>query len=67
MKTNKKGTHWGYQQEKWLTRELSRNNKPAWLIQGDQFFGAYHRFESYEKRPPHQLQAYDEKNISTKI
>lgn len=42
------GTHWGDEQEKWLLKHLSDGQGPAMLINGDQFFGGYHHFESYE-------------------
>lgn len=42
------GTHIGEAQEKWLYSLMKKNSKPSWLIMGDQFFGAYHRFESFE-------------------
>ncbi len=42
-------THFGVDQEAWLFTDLA-TGQPAWLISGDQFFGAYHRYESYEGR-----------------
>src|SRR5690606_37851004 len=33
-------------------RGLTAAKLPAWLINGDQFFGAYHPFESYEGQHP---------------
>jgi len=45
-------THWGAEQEKWLSASLGRGAAPAWIFNGDQFFGGYHRFESYEGRHP---------------
>ena len=45
-------THWGMEQEDWLWKRLKSNKSPTWLINGDQFFGAYHKFESYEGRHP---------------
>lgn len=41
-------THWGKAQEKWAYKHL-QSKKPTWFIQGDQFFGAYHNWESYER------------------
>jgi alkaline phosphatase D len=42
--------HLGQAQLDWLKNELSLiKKKRVLLIKGDQFFGAYHRFESYEK------------------
>jgi alkaline phosphatase D len=44
-------THFGVDQEAWLFTELY-GETPAWLISGDQFFGKYHKFESYEGNHP---------------
>lgn len=41
-------THFGREQEQWIIKSLARSQAPAWLISGDQWFGGYHRFESYE-------------------
>jgi alkaline phosphatase D len=41
-------THFGLEQESWLVKSLKTSQKPFWLISGDQWFGGYHRFESYE-------------------
>jgi phosphodiesterase/alkaline phosphatase D-like protein len=45
-------THWGIEQENWLNSHLKQDKSPAWILNGDQFFGAYHKFESYEGRHP---------------
>ncbi len=44
-KTNKQ--HYGSQQLQWLWHSL-RGKDYAFLVSGDQFFGGYHRFESFE-------------------
>lgn len=44
-------THFGADQEAWLLTELS-SGVPSWLLSGDQFFGKYHSFESYEGQRP---------------
>ncbi len=44
-------THFGVDQESWLFTDLFTAT-PVWLISGDQFFGAYHKYESYEGRHP---------------
>lgn len=44
-------SHWGSEQEKIIFKELAES-KRSWLIQGDQFFGGYHEFESFEKERP---------------
>lgn len=41
-------SHWGPQQEEWLLQHLNTGTNPAWLINGDQIWGGYHQFESYE-------------------
>lgn len=40
--------HWGIEQEEWLYDELAKNDKPAWIFNGSQFFGAYRRGWSFE-------------------
>jgi len=51
-------THFGAEQETWLFSNLKALRKPSWLISGDQWFGAYHRFESYEGRHPESLKTF---------
>ncbi|MDX9730455.1 MAG: alkaline phosphatase D family protein [Bdellovibrionales bacterium] len=51
-KDAKPESHFGSEQEKWIIRNLKQTHNPAWLIAGDQWFGAYHRFESYEGTHP---------------
>ncbi|MGE0615295.1 MAG: alkaline phosphatase D family protein [Bacteriovoracia bacterium] len=48
-------THWGPEQEKWLLDGLKGVTDPVWLIDGDQYFGAYHPYDSYERNHPHSL------------
>jgi hypothetical protein len=45
-------THFGNEQEEWFFNGLSKEKKPIWLISGDQWFGGYHKFESYEGNHP---------------
>ncbi len=45
-------THFGPDQEKWLKQGLSEAKTPVFLVSGDQFFGGYHGFESYEGSHP---------------
>ena len=45
-------THFGPDQERWLEQHLESAKKPVLLVDGDQFFGGYHRFESYEGSHP---------------
>ncbi|MHC4451195.1 MAG: alkaline phosphatase D family protein [Planctomycetota bacterium] len=44
-------TVFGAAQEAWIARSLARPD-PTWIVNGTQFFGAYHRFESYEACQP---------------
>lgn len=44
--------HFGNAQEQWLAHALASSARPTWLISGDQFFGGYHRYESYEGSHP---------------
>lgn len=50
FRQNNKGVHWGDEQKEIVFKELKGSKANMnWLIQGDQFFGAYHPFESFEK------------------
>lgn len=46
-----KGEHLGKGQKEWFFSQLSKSKK-AMIVKGDQFFGAYHPFESFEKNHP---------------
>ena len=54
--SGQQGEHWGKAQLNWLIKQIRSSNKPSWLINGDQFFGAYHRFESFEGHHPKALE-----------
>ena len=41
-------THFGKEQEKWLFDSIAKDKKPSWIISGDQFFGGYSPYESYQ-------------------
>lgn len=45
--TNEPQFHFGDLQSRWLTTNLTGKGH-AFVISGDQFFGAYHRFESFQ-------------------
>lgn len=45
-------THFGDDQEQWILTNVKTSASPVWLISGDQWFGGYHRFESYEGNHP---------------
>lgn len=44
--------HFGQTQEDWLFNILNAKAMPTWLMSGDQFFGAYSKFDSYEGTHP---------------
>jgi phosphodiesterase/alkaline phosphatase D-like protein len=50
--------HFGKAQEEWLNLQLKRSKLPSLIISGDQFFGSYHQFESYEKNHPKAFQNF---------
>lgn len=45
-------THLGPDQEKWLSQNLAEAKAPVFVVSGDQFFGGYHDFESFEGSHP---------------
>jgi alkaline phosphatase D len=49
---NKEAKHLGIDQHKWLIKSLKEESQPSFIIKGDQFFGGYHGFESYEGKHP---------------
>lgn len=54
-------THLGRDQNEWLfdqLRQAKSSNQLAWLIKGDQFFGGYHPFESFEGSHPKDFAAF---------
>lgn len=51
-------THFGGEQEKWFLGLLKKKKGPFWLISGDQFFGGYHPFESYEGHHPDSFKTF---------
>jgi len=48
----KSPTHWGAEQEAWIFKRLKNSKGPVWLVEGDQYFGGYHSFESFEGKHP---------------
>lgn len=58
-------THWGVENEKWLYEKLKKNRIPTFVIQGDQFFGGYHPYESYEGNHPNSFKNFLKKVKST--
>lgn len=52
-------THFGRLQESWLDKLLERGGSDvAWLITGDQWFGAYSPFESFESNHPNDFKRF---------
>lgn len=45
-------THFGEEQERWIFSNVKKSPLPIWLVSGDQWFGGYHQFESYEGTHP---------------
>lgn len=44
--------HLGSDQLDWFFDRLSFDERPSFIIKGDQFFGGYHKYESYEGSHP---------------
>lgn len=59
-------THFGQEQEKWLLQQLKATKGPVYLIAGDQWFGGYHPFESYEGNHPRNFKDFMAKVAKTK-
>jgi alkaline phosphatase D len=51
-------SHFGSEQLTWLLEQIKNHSGPTWLISGDQFFGAYHRFESFEGNHPEDFKKF---------
>ncbi len=51
-------THFGAEQENWILKNVEASQDPVWLISGDQWFGSYHRFESYEGTHPESFKKF---------
>lgn len=52
------GEHFGRNQEEWFFEDLKKEQLPTWIISGDQFFGGYHEFESYEGLHPQRFDQF---------
>lgn len=52
------GKHLGLEQSAWLISKMREEATPSLLIKGDQFFGGYHKFESFEKNHPDDFQQF---------
>ncbi len=51
-------THFGEEQTAWILQKIKSHQGPTWLISGDQFFGAYHTFESFEGHHPEDFKKF---------
>jgi len=49
------GRHWGHEQTDWFTADIARNSRPAWLMNGSQFFGSRLIMEQVETDHPDDL------------
>jgi len=45
---NSQGSHLGLDQTAWFYSKLREEASPSFIIKGDQFFGGYHKHESFE-------------------
>ncbi len=57
-KLTKPQTHFGAEQTGWILQQIQKHKGPTWLMSGDQFFGAYHRFESFEGNHPEDFKKF---------
>jgi alkaline phosphatase D len=55
---HKDGRHLGKDQEQWLMKSLKEESQPSFIIKGDQFFGGYSGFESYEGNHPQDFERF---------
>ncbi len=72
FRTNSKAKvdfHWGPEQQNWLLKQLNDDKRFSWLISGNQFFGAYQQFESFEKNHPNNFKKFmtQIKSLKTKV
>lgn len=51
-------SHFGDEQERWIFNNVASSQHPVWLISGDQWFGGYHRFESFEGSHPEAFKSF---------
>lgn len=54
----KTGSHLGKEQKDFLLKQIKNAKSPTWLIKGDQFFGGYHPFESYQSDHPNEFKKF---------
>lgn len=56
--SQKSGSHLGLDQTAWFYSKLREEPNPSLIIKGDQFFGGYHQFESFEGNHPEDFQNF---------
>jgi alkaline phosphatase D len=54
----KQGTHLGLEQTAWFLSKLRDEKSPSFIIKGDQYFGGYHSFDSFEKNHSEDFQNF---------
>ena len=66
---HKEGRHLGIDQHQWLLKLLKEEKQPSLIIKGDQFFGGYHGFDSFEGNHPEDFEKFvaDLKFIGTPV
>lgn len=62
---NKNGDHLGADQLSFLKMYINKNQTPLFIVKGDQFFGGYHEYESYENDHPKEFKEFLEILSST--
>jgi hypothetical protein len=62
---DKEGSHFGSEQEEWFFKGIETSGLPTWIISGDQFFGGYHSFDSYEGKHPTSFKKFIERLSKT--
>lgn len=55
---SKNGFHLGQKQANWIVDHAKKSSNLNWLIQGDQFFGGYHKHESFEGNHPKKFKIF---------
>lgn len=51
-------SHLGLEQTAWFYSKLREEATPSFIIKGDQFFGGYHKFDSFEGSHPNDFQQF---------
>ncbi len=65
----KEGKHIGIDQHQWLVKLLKDERQPSLILKGDQFFGGYHDYDSYQGNHPNDFNLFvsDLKQIGTPV